>query len=84
MFTRKKRKDGYVLAKDYVPSYVAFQNCGREMSDLHKKICEQISHLTYERKKEAKDKIRTDLHVPKAKQLLEAEIKKFVQSLPAR
>jgi hypothetical protein len=81
MFTRK-RGERYVLATDYIPSYSAFQGCQSEISDLYKKICEQISHLTYDRKRDPADKIQTDKHVPRARQLLEAEIKAFVRGLP--
>ena len=81
MFTRKRGEE-YVLVTDYIPSYAAFQNRGTEMSDLYKRICEQISHLTYNRKKDPTDKIQTDKDIPRAKQLLEAEVKAFVRRLP--
>jgi hypothetical protein len=84
-FTRTKGgKDNYAFAKAYVPDFTAFRDPqARNVKDaLYRKICAQISHLTFNRVKDSPEKFRTSHEVPEAKRLLEPEIRAFVNKLP--
>jgi hypothetical protein len=79
-------KDGggknYAFAKAYVPAFDAFRDpqANADKDDLYKKICEQITHLSFARVKDV-GKIRFDAEVPATAKLLLPEIASFVSAL---
>src|SRR5262245_54677400 len=87
LFEFLTRKEGggknYAFAKAYVPTFDAFRDseARAEKDDLYRKICAQITHLSFNRVKDV-GKVRPDVEVPKAASLLVTEIKAFAKALP--
>ena len=73
----------YAFAKAYVPSFDAFRDpqTNADKDDLYKKICEQITHLSFNRVKHDEAKVRRDVEVPATAKLLLPEIGGFAIAL---
>ena len=72
----------YAFAKAYVPAFDAFRDprANTDKDDLYKKICEQITHLSFARVKDV-GKVRFDAEVPTTAKLLLPEIATFANAL---
>jgi hypothetical protein len=72
----------YAGAKHYVSAYLAFGGMAIKRDRLYAKINEQIAHLTYKREKKLENKIQGS-DMARLKQILDTEIKNFIDSLPS-
>jgi hypothetical protein len=74
----------YAGAKHYVPrSWVAIDGQQVKREPFYGMLNNQTAHLTYRRKKDQTDKVGA-VEMNRAKQLLDAELKRFVDALPAK
>jgi hypothetical protein len=78
-------KNNYAFARAFVPKFVEFKDPNAKSAEerLFRKICAQISHLSFNRVKgNDPNKLRTDHEVPEVKRLSGAEIAEFVRQIP--